>query len=313
MRRAPSPGFSADPGPPGRARAGQEGMARSGGPQDMPRTRPTLPRVLRLGAVLAVLAASARAETIDVRIQNYQFTGQHLTIQLGDTVRWTNFDGTIHTTTEGTDLILNGNEAWHRQFNGTGTGSFSVTFNAAFLAAFPRPQDTYSYFCVAHTSMRGTITVVQGPGLPFCFCSPLGPCSNRDYGAGCVNSGQLRGGRMLGSGSTSVAADDLVLTVDLLPVNQACILIRGKNENVQTQLGEGWRCIGTPFYRLGQQSTGPNGVYTRGPGLGGASTASGARIQPGETWHFQLWYRDLVSQCGNYSNVSNGYSVRFTP
>lgn len=253
-----------------------------------------------------------RASTIEVKIQNFQFTGQHLTIQLGDTVRWTNFDGTTHSTTEGTDLVLNGNEAWHHYYS-PGSGSFSVTFDAAFLAANPRPADEYGYFCVPHTSMRGSIKVVLGPGLPFCFCEPLGPCSNRDYGAGCVNSGQERGGRMLASGSTSVLADDLQITVDLLPLNKTCILLRGMNQIGQTQLGEGWRCIGSPFYRMGGQNTGPSGVLVRGPGIAAWTSGSVAPILAGQTWSFQLWYRDFASQCGNNTNISNGYVLTFTP
>lgn len=275
----------------------------------MLRARFLTPAILFLAVTSS--ASVARAGTIDVRIQNFQFTGQHLTIQLGDTVRWTNFDGFSHSTTEGTDLVLNGNEAWHHYYSGG--VPFSVTFDAAFLAAYPRPGNEYNYFCVPHTSMRGSVKVVSGPGLPFCFCSPLGPCSNRDYGAGCVNSGQLRGARMLASGSASVFADDLQLVVTLLPVNQTCILLRGKSRVEQTQLGEGWRCLGAPFYRMGEGTTGPGGVYTRGPGITATSSASGARILPGETWNFQLWYRDWASQCGNISNVSNGYAVRFKP
>jgi len=265
-----------------------------------------------LPLALLGLGTAARANTIDVRIQTFQFTGQHLTIQLGDTVRWTWFEGP-HSTTEGTDYVLNGNEAWHSGSHSSGW-TFSVTFDAAFLAANPRPGDEYHYFCVPHgAGMTGSIKVVNGPGLPFCFCAPLGPCSNRDYGAGCVNQGQWRGGRMLASGTTSVAADDLLLITEMLPPNQPCIVIRGKNEIAQTQLGEGWRCIGSPFFRMQPQTTGPNGVVSRGPGITFSTRTTMSEIKAGQTWRFQLWYRDFLSQCGNDSNVSNGYVVTFTP
>lgn len=265
-------------------------------------------------ALLALLGSgsSALADTIDVQIQQFQYTGQHLTIQLGDTVRWHNYDTSSHTSTEGTDLVLNGNEAWHHNFPGN-SGPFSVTFDAAFLAANPRPGDTYFYFCVAHTGMTGSIAVVSGPGLPFCFCSPLGPCSNRDYGAGCVNSGQNRGGRMLASGTTSVAADDLQLVVEFLPINKTCLVIRGMNQIGQTQFGEGWRCLGSPFRRMSAQNTGPTGVLVRGPGIVASTAGTLGPIVSGQTWGFQLWYRDFNSECGNATNVSNGYEVTFTP
>ena len=266
-----------------------------------------------LGAVLA-LAPPARASVIDVEIRNFGFNGEHLTIEVGDTVRWTNYDGTTHSATEGTDLVLNGNEAFHHMFP-PGSPAQSTTFDAAFLALYPRPGNRYDYFCVPHgAAMVGSITVYSDPGDFFCFCEPLGPCSNRDYGAGCSNSnGTFRGGRMIGSGSASVAADDLVLTVDLLPPNKTCLPFRGMNQVGQIQMGEGWRCVGSPFYRLPAQNSGAGGTIAVGPGVV-ASTSSGAHpILSGQTWRFQVWYRDAMSPCGNNTNVSNGYAVSFVP
>jgi plastocyanin len=266
---------------------------------------------LTLAAALA-LAPGARASVIDVSIQFFQFTGQHLTIELGDTVRWTNLDSGTHTTTEGTDLIVNGNEAWHHVLP-PGSQPFSVTFDAAFLAANPRLGNRYDYFCAIHTAMRGSITVVDGPGLPFCFCSPLGPCSNRDYGAGCTWVGNDRGGRLLASGSSSVAADDLVLRTDLLPPNRACLYFRGTSQLGQTPMGEGWRCIGGPLLRFGAQVSSPNGVLALGPGIVASTASSSAPILAGQTWYFQAWYRDPGGACGDSTNVSNGYELPFTP
>jgi plastocyanin len=266
-------------------------------------------------ALFAASSAPVRANTIDVRIQNYQFTGQNLTIQLGDTVRWTNYDPTTHTATEGTDFVLNGNEAFHHPFP-PGSPPASTTFDAAFLAANPRTGNRYDYFCVPHgAAMVGSITVYTGPGDFFCFCAPLGPCSNRDYGAGCSNSNpNLRGARMTGSGSASVAADDLQLYVDLLPANKTCLPFRGTTQTGQQQpMGEGWRCIAPPLYRMPTQNSGAAGTITIGPGIVAGSAGSNAPIVSGQTWLFQVWYRDSVSPCGHATNVSNGYSVAFVP
>src|SRR5262245_18475619 len=126
-------------------------------------------RSAAIAAVLSLLPTSARANTIDVAIQAYQFTGQHLTIRLGDTVRWTNYDPTTHTATAGTDFILNGNDAFHHPFP-PGAAPASTTFDAAFLAAYPRAGNRYDYFCVPHgAAMVGSITVYTGPGDFFCF------------------------------------------------------------------------------------------------------------------------------------------------
>jgi plastocyanin len=267
---------------------------------------------LLLVAALLGLPARAQATTHDVAIQFFRYTGSHIVIAVGDTVRWSNLDGIQHSSTEGTDLVLNGNEAWHHLFN-PGSPSFSVTFDAAFLAANPRPDNHYAYFCVPHPGMQGSVRVVDGPGTPFCFCSPNGPCFNPDYGAGCINSDGNRGARMLAQGSASASADDLQLVIDLLPANKLCLLIRGMTSIPPTVLGDGWRCVGSPFYRMGGQSSGPGGMIVRGPGIVASTASSALPISSGETWHFQVWYRDSYSPCAINSNVSNAYTVAFVP
>jgi len=271
-------------------------------------------RLLAAISAATGLAGNGRAADIEVLIQNFQFTGQHLTIEVGDTVRWTNLDGAYHTATEGTDLVLDGDEAFHHSLP-SGSPPASTTFDAAFLAANPRPGNRYDYFCVPHAGpMRGSITVTSGPGDFFCFCAPLGPCSNRDYGAGCSNSNLgYRGARMIGAGSASVASDDLVLRVDLLPPNKTCLPFRGMNGIGQVQMGEGWRCIGGPLFRLPLQNSGSLGQIDVGPGLVAASAPGNGPMSAGQTWRFQVWYRDLPSPCGNATNVSNGYAVLFVP
>lgn len=276
-----------------------------------PRTTVRIPH--RIAAALALLAPASSASIIDVDIQGAQFTGQHLTIKLGDTVRWTNFDGTLHSVTEGGDLILNGNEAFHQYFP-TSSASWSKTFDAAFLAAWPRPGNRYDYFCVPHGgAMVGSITVEDGPGSFFCFCSPQGPCTNSDYGAGCRNSTGVRGARLMGAGTTGVAADDLRLIVDLLPANKNGLFFRGTVQTSQNQLFNGWRCIGGTLYRSGALNSGAGGTVTLGPGVVALSGSSAAPISAGQTWLYQFYYRDALSPCGNPSNVSNGYSVTFVP
>jgi hypothetical protein len=40
---------------------------------------------------------------------------------------------------------------------------------------------------------------------------------------------------------------------------------------------------------------------------------SGGLITAGATWHFQVWHRDSLSGCAKQFNLSNGFSVSFTP
>ncbi|MBI5363885.1 MAG: hypothetical protein HZA53_11950 [Planctomycetes bacterium] len=273
-------------------------------------------------AALFLLAAQARAGIVDVSIQGFGFNGQHLTIALGDTVRWRQFDATTHTVTEGTDLVLNGNEAFHHSFPSASTNPapFSVTFDAAFLAANPRTGNRYDYFCVPHSSfMHGSVTVDTGPGTPFCFCAnPLCPGINADAGAGCANAAVVfNGARMLGTGTASIATDDLVLTIDRLPANGSALLFRstsadGANPAV---FQDGFLCLQTPYVRTRLIPANAAGVAQFGPGLVAPTQPTFRPILAGQTWHFQVWYPEApgLGNCGTGSNVSNGYSVAFAP
>ena len=113
-------------------------------------------------ACVALAGRPASASTIDVHIQNFQFTGKNITISLGDTVRWTNLDGTSHTVTQGLPHPVNGMEFFNQTLSSG--AQFSVTFDAAFLAAHPVAGNRYDYFCVFHTGMVGSVTVDTGPG-----------------------------------------------------------------------------------------------------------------------------------------------------
>ena len=67
-------------------------------------------------ASLVLGAGTASANTIDVKIQNFQFIGKDITISVGDTVRWTNLDSTTHTSTQGRVHMPDGSEFWNHTF-----------------------------------------------------------------------------------------------------------------------------------------------------------------------------------------------------
>jgi len=267
-----------------------------------------------LSALIAsVLVASVTpASTIDVAIQNLTFTGQNITIALGDTVRWTNFDSLTHTVTEGFVHPPNGSEAFNHSFP-PGSPPFSITFDAAFLAAHPMPNDRFNYFCVPHgTAMIGSVTIDTGPGSLYCFCGSTPACVILDYGAGCPNS-TFHGGRMRGAGSASAAADDLELLIDQLPVNKSALVLRGPIEIAPVPFYDGYLCTGGSLHRFGVQNSGATGAFVQGPGIVASTLAGSAPISAGQTWNFQCYYRDLVSLCNHSVNISNGYSVMFVP
>ena len=86
-------------------------------------------------------------ETIQASIQNFRH--EDLTVQVGDTIVWTQRDQTTHTTTSGTPGNLDG--IWDSEFlNNSQTFSFTFTEAGAFL-----------YYCTIHPSMTATVTVVE--------------------------------------------------------------------------------------------------------------------------------------------------------
>jgi hypothetical protein len=83
---------------------------------------------------------------------NFNFQPQRLTINVGDTVVWTN------TTTTGHDVVST-TGAWDPSGLFTRPGTFSVTFDQA---------GTNNYFCTPHRSfgMTGVITVEGAANQP---------------------------------------------------------------------------------------------------------------------------------------------------
>lgn len=106
-------------------------------------------RTLLALAVLALAGASARSATIDVSISGFRFGANNAVVEVnvGDTVRWTNNDGSPHTVTSGTP------EAPDGKFD-SGNVDNGQTFSRTFATAGDFP-----YFCGYHPSMVSGIRV----------------------------------------------------------------------------------------------------------------------------------------------------------
>jgi LPXTG-motif cell wall-anchored protein len=134
------------------------------------------------------LVASAAASST-VTIRNFAFSPESVTIDVGDTVTWTNQDSVEHSATADdgsfdTDLLADGESGSH-------------TFEEA---------GTFQYFCKPHPNMKGTITVrVAGSGGGGSDSgavdsgSSTGSGSSGDSSTGSTGSGSGSSG----SGSTS--------------------------------------------------------------------------------------------------------------
>lgn len=109
-------------------------------------------RALALALLLLAQVAGVGATTFDVAVSSFRFTPNDLTIQVGDTVRWTN--------TGGFHNVRADDGSW-----GNTSSSAAWTFSHTFTAAGDVP-----YFCSEHaipggninTGMNGIVRVVQG-------------------------------------------------------------------------------------------------------------------------------------------------------
>ena len=104
-------------------------------------------RVALIAATLLTIATVARAEDATVKIDNFTFEPEKLTIKAGTTVTWKNEDDIPHT-------VASATKAFKSKALDT-DDSFSFTF------ATP---GTYEYFCSLHPHMTGTIVVIAETG-----------------------------------------------------------------------------------------------------------------------------------------------------
>ncbi len=114
------------------------------------------PSVLRIAAALLALAAlaamggtqvraagkDAAAAPTTVKIDNYSFTPQIITVPAGTKVTWTNGDDVPHTVAA-TDLSFT---------------SKALDTDDQYSHTFDTPG-TYKYFCTLHPRMTGTVIV----------------------------------------------------------------------------------------------------------------------------------------------------------
>jgi plastocyanin len=88
------------------------------------------------------IAYSARAADIEVKIDNFTFNPQQITVKAGTTVAWTNHDDIPHTVTSSTQVF--------RSKALDSDDKFSFTFTT---------PGTFKYFCSLHPHMTGSIVV----------------------------------------------------------------------------------------------------------------------------------------------------------
>ena len=98
-------------------------------------------------AGVAVMAAPAGGQDTAVKIDNFTFTPQRLTVKAGTTVTWVNEDDIPHT-------VAATEKAFKSKALDT-EDKYAFTFTTA---------GTYAYFCSLHPHMTGTIVVEPATG-----------------------------------------------------------------------------------------------------------------------------------------------------
>lgn len=215
----------------------------------------------------------------------------------------------------GARVRLRAGGAWQvRQIHGGGTGfrcqdSLPVEFGLAgetsiemLVIDWPSGlQETYTDLAadVEHVLVEGS-----GGGCP----PPTGYCLTSPNSAG-------PGATLSASGSTHLAANDLVLHATGTPPGHFALFFYGP-EQVQLPFFDGYLCVGvgaTGLLRIPPPAlTDGAGNLSRHVDYGTHPMNAGdGQIRPGDRWNFQLWYRDPSGPLGTGSNTSDALSVVF--
>jgi hypothetical protein len=159
----------------------------------------------------------------------------------------------------------------------------------------------------------GTVRVydLSTDAQQYCSCPSASPCGNADSHGGCANS-TYAGGVLTSAGSGSLAAADLRLQAFDLPQYQVAVLAIGTHA-VAMPFGDGRLCVWGDVVHAPAQATWNRGQVDWESGIAGVIASLGAPIQPGESRHFQLYYRDPFGPCGSGVNLTNAVRVDFTP
>ena len=105
-------------------------------------------RLLALSAMVLLVAATAsRAADTEVKIDNFTYNPQTITVKAGTTVVWTNHDDIPHTVTSKTGAFK----------------SKALDTDDKFSFTFTTPG-SYDYFCALHPHMTGSIVVEASAG-----------------------------------------------------------------------------------------------------------------------------------------------------
>ena len=107
-------------------------------------------------------------------------------------------------------------------------------------------------------------------------------------------------------GSDSVGANNFTHHAETAPTNAFGLFFYGDRE-LNLPLGQGTVCVGSPARFNPPLNSGATGLFDR-PVDFTAPPSPSYQVLPGQTWYFQIWFRD-----GSNSDLSDGLRVTFQP
>lgn len=118
--------------------------------------------------------------------------------------------------------------------------------------------------------------------------------------------------RISAHGTFLAGAQPLQIGCDRLPAHKLALLLVGDAAaSVPAPFGLGTLCVGGHVARFGQeaQSSSGAGVVAFDVDIGHLPFSPPVAITPGETWYFQVWYRD--SNGGPTTNLSSAVAIQY--
>lgn len=140
-------------------------------------------------------------------------------------------------------------------------------------------------------------------------CLPVLCAGPQNYCTLSPNSYEPFGAAIESLGSNRISANDLQLLTNGVPPGTSAMYYYGQNAT-SAPFGNGFRCVGNPVFRLPVQVAGMFGeVHFL---VNYAALPTGGSISAGETWNFQLWFRNPAGGGAGF-NLSDGLRIQFCP
>ncbi len=144
---------------------------------------------------------------------------------------------------------------------------------------------------------------------PFLLVNCFPPLAHPDTYCVLTPNSAGPGAAMGWSGSTSVAANNFVLSVTGAPPSTTGLFFFGSFTGVFGPFGDGNLCVPAPRHRLGVQTVDGSGGASRIVDL---TTFPGTLLTPMSTASFQFWFRDAAAGGAGF-NLSNAIWSPFFP